>query len=79
MVPAQPDGTLEAALNRSLGDLPGEDADALRVRIKANDRLLRAVMPTAKGMMLWLRRDLPEKAALIIERTRHYYQLSAAA
>lgn len=73
LVPAQPDGTLEIALNRAMDELLGEKADALRVLIKANCRPAWAIMPAAEGIVLWLRNNLPDQAERIIARARRYY------
>jgi hypothetical protein len=76
MVPAQPEGMLETALNRALEDILGQNADLLWSAIKAgNRRNSWAVMPTAEAMMLSIRENLPEKADQIIQRTRHHYHL----
>ena len=74
LVPAQQNGTLELALNRSLDEVLGSKADALRVLIKANYRPAWAVMPAAERMILWLRKNLPDQADKIVERARHHYQ-----
>ncbi|HMF77164.1 MAG TPA: MEDS domain-containing protein [Bryobacteraceae bacterium] len=73
LIPAQPDGTLESALNRSMDEILGPEADALRVLIKANPRPAWAVMPTAEATVLWLRRNLPQQSDEIITRAQHYY------
>lgn len=75
LVPAQPDGTLETALNRSLEEVLGSKADALRVLIKTNYRPDWAVMPTAESIVLWLRKNLPAQTDHIVNRARHHYQL----
>jgi len=75
LVPAQPNGTLETALNRSMDEVLGPKADALRILIKANYRPAWAVMPTAEAIVLWLRANLPAQADQIIARARHHYQL----
>jgi hypothetical protein len=75
MVPAQPNGTLETALNLSMDEILGPQAEALRVLIKANYRPAWAVMPTAENIVLWLRKNLPEKADQIVNGARHHYQL----
>ena|SRR5580698_4021333 len=74
LIPAQPDGTLEAALNRSMDDILGSKADALRILIKANYRPGWAVMPAAEAIVLWLRKNLPEQADQIVARSRYHYQ-----
>jgi hypothetical protein len=73
LFPAQPDGTLENALNRSMDEILGPKADELRVLIKTNYHPTWAVMPNAESIILWLRRNLPEQADRIIARARHYY------
>ena len=75
LVPAQPNGTLETALNRSMDEILGPKADALRILIKANHRPAWAVMPNAEAIVLWLRKNLPGQADHIIERSRRHYQL----
>ena len=75
MVPAQPNGTLETALNRSMDEILGPKADALRVLIKANYRPAWAVMPGAESLVLWLRNNLPEQADPIVDRARDHYQV----
>jgi hypothetical protein len=75
LVPAQPNGNLETALKLSMDEILGESADALKVLIKANYRPSWAVMPNAEAILLWLRRNLPDKADEIITRARHHYLL----
>jgi hypothetical protein len=73
LVPAQPNGHLETALNLAMDEMLGREADALRILIKANYRPSWAIMPNAEAMVLWLRRNLPERADDIVSRSRHYY------
>lgn len=75
LIPAQPNGTLETALNRSMDEILGSKADALRVLIKDNHRPDWAVIPNAESIVLWLRTNLPGQANEIIARSRHYYHL----
>lgn len=75
LVPAQTDGTLETALNRSLDEILGPKADALRVLIKAQHRSAWAVLPTAENIVLGLRKNLPERADEIMSRAREHYRL----
>jgi hypothetical protein len=56
-------------------EILGENADALKVLIKANYRPSWAVMPNAEAILLWLRRNLPGKADEIVTRARHHYLL----
>jgi|SRR5580658_747010 hypothetical protein len=75
LVPAQIDGTLETAINRSMDEILGSRADALRVLIKANYRPGWAIMPTAEAIVLWLRRNLPAQADPIVGLARQHYRL----
>ncbi len=75
LVPAQPDGTLETALNRSMDEILGAEADELRLLIKANHQPAWAVMPTAERIVLWLRKNVPEQADHIVDRARQHYML----
>jgi hypothetical protein len=75
MVPAQSDGTLETALNRSMNEILGPKADALRVLIKANYRPAWAVIPAAESILLWLRKNLPGQVDQIVARAQQHYQL----
>ncbi len=73
MVPAQPNGTLEAALNRSLDEGLGSKAEGLRILIKANHRPAWAVMPAAEQIVLWVRHNPPAQADQIISLAQHHY------
>jgi hypothetical protein len=74
LVPAEPDGKLEAALNRAMKDILGEKADALHILIKANYRPTWAVMPNAENIVLWLRKNLPQHADGIVALARQHYE-----
>jgi hypothetical protein len=74
LVPAQPDGRLEAALNRSMDEILGPKANALRVLIKADYRPSWAVMPNAEKILLWLRKNLPGQVEEIANLARRHYQ-----
>jgi hypothetical protein len=73
LIPAESDGVLETALQRSIDEVLGSRADALRVKIKANHRASWAVMPSAESIVLWLRKNLPEQADRIVKLAQHYY------
>jgi hypothetical protein len=75
LVPAKVDGALEAAVDRSMDEILGLQADALRVLIKNNRRPSWAVMPTAESTILWLRKNVPEHAEAIVNRARRHYRL----
>lgn len=73
LIPAEPDGSLEAALNRSMDEILGAEADQLRMQMKAKSNPAWAVMPAAESIILWLQKYLPEQAQDIRERAREYY------
>lgn len=75
LVPAQPDGSLETAINRSMDEILGQNANKLRVLIKANYHPAWAVMPNAESIIFWLKRNLPQHADQIFDRARHHYHL----
>lgn len=72
LVPTQSEGVLEMALNRSMDEILGPQADALRARIKASRRRPGTILPAAENTIFWLRKNLPEEAALIMTRARDY-------
>jgi hypothetical protein len=77
LVPAHSGGPLETALNRSMDEIFGVEANELRLLIKANQPAARAVMPAAESTILWLRKNLPAQATEIVARARRHYDLLA--
>jgi hypothetical protein len=75
LIQGEADGMLETAIQRSIDEVLGAQANSLRVQIEANYRASWAVMPGAENIVLWLRRNLPEKADRILSLARHYYGL----
>ena len=75
LVPSQIDGTLDAALKRSMDEILGPQAESLRATIKAHARPSSTVLPDAEGTVLWLRKNLPGQADQIIRRARDHYEL----
>ncbi len=73
LIPAEPDGRLEAALNRSMDEILGAEANELRMRMKTKSNPAWAVMPAAESMILWLQEYLPEQSQSIRARAREYY------
>ena len=73
LIPAETDGGLEAALNRSMDEILGAEANELRMRMKAKSNPAWAVMPAAESIILWLQKYLPAQAQDIRERAREYY------
>jgi len=78
MVPSQPNGALETALNRSMDEILGSKAAGFRSLIKTDYRPGWAVMPAAEAIVLWLRKNLPERADQIVARARHHYEMLQA-
>ncbi len=78
LIPSQPNGTFEAALDRSMEEILGSRAEELRALIRAHPRPAWAVMPTAEATVLWLRKNLPEHAEQIVSRARDHYHSSAS-
>jgi hypothetical protein len=78
LIPAEPDGKLEAALYRSMDEVLGAEADELRDQIRRNVNASWAVLPSAENAVLWLRKNRPAQAEDILARARqHYGNLSA--
>jgi hypothetical protein len=73
-IPAELDGRLEAALNRSMDEVLGAEASGLRMRIKAQSDPSWAVMPAAEGIILGLQKFVPAQAEDIRTRAREYYR-----
>jgi hypothetical protein len=73
LIPAQPNGSLETALNLAMDEILGVRANGLRALIKANHTPGWAVIPTAEAIVLWLRKNLPAQADEIVNRARHHY------
>ena len=73
LIPAEPDGKLENALNRSMDDVLGTKAAELRALIGEKANPSWAVLPAAERTVLWLRKHLPAQAEDILTRARRYY------
>lgn len=73
LVPAQPNGNLEAALDLAMDEILGANANVLRVLIKEGNRTSWAVMPNAEALVLSLRQYVPGQADDILARARHHY------
>jgi hypothetical protein len=76
LIPAAPNGELEAALNLAMDEILGPKAHNLKALIKANYRPSWGVVPNAESMVLWLRKNLPIQAEDIIARARNHYHIS---
>lgn len=79
LIPTQMDGTLEAALTRSIDETLGPQAGELRELIRTSNRPTSAVMPHAEETVLWLRKNLPDQAEPIIALARQHYDSQMAA
>jgi hypothetical protein len=73
LVPAETNGSLEAAINQAIQDVLGDQAEGLKLLIKANYRPAWAVLPTGEAVVLWLRNNLPDRAGEILDVARRYY------
>jgi len=76
LMPCEPDGNLEAAIDSAMDETLGANANSVRRLIQSNDQSSWAVMPKAETTILWLRTNLPDEAAQIIERARDIYRQS---
>lgn len=68
------DVALEAAVDRALDEVLGPKAEDIRSRIPADRRPSGTSVPRAESMVLWLRNNLPDSSAEILERARGYYE-----
>jgi len=73
LIPAEPEGKLEAALNRSMDDVLGAKASELRSLMGAKSNPSWAVLPAAERIVLWLRKYRPAEAENILTRAREHY------
>ena len=74
LVPAQPDGSLEKALNLAMDETLGPaGAEEVRALMNSKRSAQWAVLPAAEAMMLCLRRNLPDMADEILQRARTHY------
>ena len=72
LLPCGPGGHLEEALHRAMDEVLGSEADVVKTRFDANQRPSWAKMPSAEGMIVWLRSNLPEHADQIMDRVRRH-------
>jgi hypothetical protein len=77
LIPGEHDGNLELAFQNALNDVLGPAAPDLKPRIRAGARESWAIMPNTESMILWIRQNLPERAAEIMARARLRYQAQA--
>jgi hypothetical protein len=75
LLPAQPAGPLETALKRSMDEILGPESNALWGVVKATCSSAYAVMPAAEATVLWLRKNMPEKAERIMRQARRHYRM----
>ncbi len=76
LMPSEPRGNLEAAIDSAMDEVLGTKGDALKVLIKSDHRSSWAVIPKGEAAILWLRRNLPDQAEHVIARAREYYERS---
>jgi hypothetical protein len=73
------DSALQHALDRAMDDVLGPRAESLRPLVQTNHRPAWGAVPTAEGLVLWLRSNLPGSADEILTRAREYYRAVVAA
>jgi len=73
-VPGETQGSLENAVNLAMNEILGSKADGLRILIKENYSSSWAVMPKGEAIILWLRKNVPDRAEQIVARARDYYR-----
>ena len=78
LIPTRLDGALEAALNRSLDEIVGPEADAFRSCSRSAARSAWAVMPAAEATLLSLRENYPREADRIVRRAQDHYRARLA-
>ena len=75
LLPAQPASPLETALRRSMDEILGPESNALRGVGRIHRGSAGVVMPAAESTVLWLRKNMPEKADRIIQEARRHYRM----
>jgi hypothetical protein len=73
LVPTEPNGNLEAALNLAMDEILGSNSDIPRVPVKDSRRPSWAVMPNAEAMVLSLWKHLPGQTDEILARAKYHY------
>jgi hypothetical protein len=79
LLPSGSSGDLEDALNRAMDEVLGTESSGVRTLIEAHQRPSWAEMPSAEGMILWLRNNRPDQADQIVDLARQYCTGSALA
>ena len=77
LLPCGSSGNLDDALNRAMDEVLGTESSGVRTLIEAHQRPSWAEMPSAEGMILWLRNNRPEQADQIVDLARQYCTGSA--
>jgi hypothetical protein len=74
LVPCEPDGSLDLAIQTAMEEMLGPRAEAARSQIRASHPPAWPAMPGAEASVLWLRANLRSKARAIITRARTLYR-----
>lgn len=78
LLPVRSNGELEAAVDRALDEVLGApSAAALRPLVRANQHP-RTVIGGAEATVLWLRKNLPRHAPVVLLRARAFYEEECA-
>jgi hypothetical protein len=73
LLPGGREGLLESAMERALHEVFGSKLEGLRLLMKANFRPAWAIVPKPEAIILWLRRNLPDRADDVLARARRHY------
>lgn len=76
LLPAYADGHFERAVDRAMAEVLGPDETAISKRT-AGLRSVWAAIPKSEAIVLWLRKNAPDKADQILDLARDYCQMPA--
>jgi hypothetical protein len=73
-LPGGAEGEVHRAVHQAMEDVLGDQAEGLRRAIAAHASDVHERMPAAEATILWLRKNLPERAEGILSCARNYYR-----
>jgi hypothetical protein len=76
LIPAGPNGDIEAALDRAIYEVFGPESQSVRQKINARAQPSWAQLPSAESVLLFLKDNLPVDAHKLLDRARCYYHAS---
>jgi MEDS: MEthanogen/methylotroph, DcmR Sensory domain len=74
LIPAALNSNLQEALNQAMHEILGDQAENLKLLIRANYRPSWAAMSTAETTALWLRKNLPAQADAVLGRAKQLFR-----